>query len=89
MDDRKARIIEALLQHLEEMDAGDMRNQMKPPVADGVMVAKVDESPDMGMEPKEEGPMEQLAKHGKDPKSMMDDEDMSEEELEEMAKLNC
>lgn len=88
MDDRKAKIIDALLAHLEEMDAGDMKGQMMPK-EDGMMEAKVEESPDMPMPVKDEGPMEELAKHGNDPKSMMGDEDMSEEELEEMAKLNC
>ncbi len=89
MDDRKMKAIAMLIQHLMDMDGGELEAGMAPPEAtpEVAAVSVEGEMPMDGMPPKEEGPMEVLAKEGTDPASLEDD--MDEDELEELAALNA
>lgn len=103
MDPRRARIIDALLQHMEGMDSEDLKGKMMPKMPmQGVEIeieGKGDPSEMMdkvsGMMggPKEKGPMELLQEKGTDPKSAMpdadcnDDDEMSDDDLEELMKM--
>lgn len=92
MDSRRAKLIAEVIKHLESMDGEALKGEMNPPmemaVSEGGM-GKDEENPMElleGAEPKE-GPMEMLAAKGDDPKSEMADDEMSDEELEELANM--
>jgi hypothetical protein len=93
MDSRRAKLIAEVIKHLESMDGEALKGEMNPPmemaVSEGGM-GKDEKNPmEMleGTEKSEKGPMEMLADKGDDPKSEMADDEMSDEELEELANM--
>lgn len=90
----KARMIDELLKHLEGMDADHLQGEMKPK-GFATKTVEIDVEPSkvgqpMSHEsagPNEKGPMEILMENGADKGSEMNDDDMTDEELEELENL--
>lgn len=87
MDARRAKIIEALIQHLEELDGGELKSQLAPKEAE-VIVAVPEKKglglPEGDVPDGDKGPMEKLmAEKGE----VGEEPEMDDDEFEEMVKL--
>lgn len=83
MDSRRARLIAEVIKHLEDMDATHLKGEMAPPPVEEEVAVEAEPA----VEASDKGPMEMLADKGRDPASDVQDEEMSDEELEELARL--
>lgn len=96
MDNRKLKLIAELIAHLEDMDAGELRQGMSKPEPEGMVKPEEGKDP-MGVAVEVssvkpvDGPMDKLLaqKEGEEPKGVvLEDEDMpSDDELDELDSL--
>jgi hypothetical protein len=83
MNTNRAKLIAEIINHLEEMDAHSLKGEMAPPEVEMEVGMEGMEGPGVS----EMGPDMMVAEKGTDPGSAMQDEELSDEELDELAKL--
>ncbi len=89
MDSRRARLIAEVISHLEDLDGQGLKGQMEPEKGAMMMIegSPKEEAMESPEEEAKEGPDMMVKEHGTDPKSDEQDQELTDEDLEELAKL--